>query len=53
MYRILVRTPKGKRPVGRSSVDGRIILKLILETWDELVWTGLMWFRIGSSRGLL
>jgi hypothetical protein len=30
-YRILVGKPDGKRPLGRLDVDGRIILKWILE----------------------
>jgi hypothetical protein len=34
-------------------VRGRIILKLVLEKWDELIWTGLIWVRVGSSGGLL
>jgi hypothetical protein len=34
------------------SVDGRIILKLILKKQDEK-WTGLIWLRIGTSGGLL
>jgi hypothetical protein len=27
VYRVLVRKPEGKRPLGRSDVDGRIILR--------------------------
>jgi hypothetical protein len=30
-----------------------IILKWILERKDEVVWTGLMWLRVGTSLGLL
>jgi hypothetical protein len=33
-------------------IGGRIILKWILERQDEVVWTGLIWLRIGSSGGL-
>jgi hypothetical protein len=33
--------------------DWRIILKLILEIKDAMVWIGLMWFRIGTSARLL
>jgi hypothetical protein len=27
MYRVLVGTPEGKRPLGRSGIDGRMILR--------------------------
>jgi hypothetical protein len=30
----------------------RIILKWILERWHMVVWTGLIWLRIGSRGGL-
>jgi hypothetical protein len=32
---------------------GLIILRRILERWDGMVWTGLVWLRIGTSGGLL
>jgi hypothetical protein len=35
-----------------EDVGGRIILKLYLR-YDEVVWTRLIWFRIGTSGGLL
>jgi hypothetical protein len=34
-------------------VGRRIILEWILESYDEVVWTGLIWLRIGTSAGLL
>jgi hypothetical protein len=34
-------------------VGGWTILKWILERWDEMVWIGLIWLRIGTSGGLL
>jgi hypothetical protein len=34
-------------------VDGRVILKLIFRKWDEGVWTGLSWLRIGTGGGNL
>jgi hypothetical protein len=34
-------------------VDGRIILKWILERLDKGAWTGLIWLRIGTGGGLL
>jgi hypothetical protein len=30
-------------------VDERIILKWILERYDGVVWTGLIWLRIGTG----
>jgi hypothetical protein len=42
-YRILVGKPEG----------GRIILRWILERWDEVVRTGLIWLRIGTSGSAL
>jgi hypothetical protein len=35
------------------SVDGRIILRWIFMKWDEDVWTGLIWLRMGTGDGLL
>jgi hypothetical protein len=34
-------------------IRGRILLKWILEYNDAVVWTELIWFRIGTSGGLL
>jgi hypothetical protein len=36
-----------------QDVDGWIMLKLILERQDRVVWTGMIWLRIGISGGLL
>jgi hypothetical protein len=33
-----------------QEVVGWIMLKWILERWDEVVWTGLSWLRIGTSQ---
>jgi len=33
-YRVLVERTEGKRPLGRIGVDGRIILKLVLQKLD-------------------
>jgi len=30
-------------------VDGRIILRWIFRKWDVVVWTGLIWPRIGTG----
>ena len=39
-YRALMGKPEGRRPLERSGVDGRIILKLIFERLDGRAWTG-------------
>jgi hypothetical protein len=52
-YRLLVGRPEGKRPLGRSGIDGRVILKMILKTWDAEPWTELTWLRTGTGGGLL
>jgi hypothetical protein len=52
-YRILVGSPKGKRPLRRPRRKGVGILKWILERYDGMVWAGLIWLRIGTSVRLL
>jgi hypothetical protein len=50
--RILVGKPEGKRPLGsprRKCVDN---IKMDLGQ-DEVVWTGFIWLRLGTSGGLL
>jgi hypothetical protein len=48
-YRILVGNSKG---LGRSGSE-RITLEWILVRYDGMVWTGLIWLRIGTSGGFL
>jgi hypothetical protein len=48
VYRLLVGKPEGRRPLG-----GWIILGCILERWDGVMWTGLVWLRIGTGGELL
>jgi hypothetical protein len=36
-----------------AGVDGRIILKWMLEKWDLGAWTGPIWLRVGTDGGLL
>jgi hypothetical protein len=36
-----------------QDVGGWIILGLILERWDGVMWTGLVWLRIGRGGELL
>jgi hypothetical protein len=47
--RDLVGKPEGKRPLGRTSVDGRIILRWIFRKKDVGVWSGSSWLRIGTD----
>jgi hypothetical protein len=52
-YKILIKISKEKRrPVEETSVDGRIILRCILEKEGMRMWTGFILLRIGFSNGL-
>jgi hypothetical protein len=54
-YRILVRKPESKRPLGRPRRRWVDNIKMDLREigWDGMVWIGLIWLRIGTSVGLL
>jgi hypothetical protein len=39
--------------LGDPGVDGKVILKWIVKTWDEEAWIGLIWLRIGRVGGRL
>jgi hypothetical protein len=47
--------PEGKRPLGRPRRRWVDSIKIDLREigWDSIVWTGLIWLRIGTSGGLL
>jgi hypothetical protein len=47
-YRLLVRKPEGKRPLGRPRC--RWVDNIKMDLKDGLIWTGLMWLRTGTSR---
>jgi hypothetical protein len=49
VYRVSVGMPEGKRPLARSGVCGRIILRWNLGKRDVGVWTGLGWLRIETG----
>jgi hypothetical protein len=51
-YRLLVGKPEGKRPLGRPRCRLVDIIK-ILERWDGVMWTRLVWVRIGTGGELL
>jgi hypothetical protein len=51
VYRVLVGTPEGNRPLRRPSVDWSIILRWIFRKWDVGVWTGSSWLRTEKGDG--
>jgi hypothetical protein len=53
VYRVLAGKPEGKRPLGRSRVGGRIILRWIFRKSDVGEWTGSSWIRIWTGGGHL
>jgi hypothetical protein len=50
-YRILVGKPEVKRPLGRPRRRWVDNIKMNLRKIGLVVWTGLIWFRIGTSGG--
>jgi len=38
---------------GDTGVDGSMILRWLFRKWDEEVWTGSSWLRIGTGSGYL
>jgi hypothetical protein len=51
-YRVLVRRPEGKEPLGRPRRGCEYNIKMDLKE-DGVVWTVLIWFWIGTSGRLL
>jgi hypothetical protein len=51
--RLFVGKPEGKRPLRRPTRRSWIILGWIWERYDGVVWTGLVWLRMGTSGELL
>jgi hypothetical protein len=39
------------RPLWRSGIEGRIILRWIFRKWDVRAWTRMSWIRTGTSGG--
>jgi hypothetical protein len=52
-YRILLGSQKERDHQEDLDIGGRIILRLILEREDGVVWTGLIWLRLETGGGLL
>lgn len=48
-HRILVGKPQAERPLGKSIIDERIILRWILKEHGLIMWSGFICIRIGSS----
>jgi hypothetical protein len=53
VYRLLVGKPEGKRPLGRPRHRWVHNIKMGLAETDVVVWTGLVWLRIGTGGELL
>ena len=53
VYRLLMGKSEGKRSFGKAGGDERIILRWIFRKWELVLWTGLIWLRIGSGFGRL
>jgi hypothetical protein len=51
--RILVGSQKERDHLEDLHIGGRIILNLILERQDGVIWTGVIWLMIRTSGGLL
>ena len=49
VYRVLVGTPEGKRPLGGPRRRWEDILRWIFRKWDVGAWTGSIWLRIGTG----
>jgi hypothetical protein len=52
-HSIMVERPEGKRPLGKPRRRWVDNIKMDLRKKDGMVWTGLIWLRIGTSGGLL
>jgi hypothetical protein len=53
VYRLLVGKPEGKRQLGRPKRRWIDNIKMGLLEIGLVVWTGLIWLRIGTGRELL
>jgi len=53
VYRVLVRKPEGKRPLGRPRHRWGNNIRWIFKKWFVGVWTGSSWFGLGTSGGHL
>ena len=49
LYRVLMRKPEGKRPLGRPRHKWEDNIKMDLQELGWEAWTGLIWLRIGTG----
>ena len=42
---------EGKKPLGNTGIDGKIILRWIFKRWDGEGWTGLNWLKVETGGG--
>jgi hypothetical protein len=48
-YRALVEKPRGQKTLGMPRRRREDKIKIYLQGWDEVAWTGLIWVRIGTG----
>jgi hypothetical protein len=53
VYKVLVRKPEGKRPLGRPRRRQEDGIRMDLGETDWGVWTGFSWLRTGTGGGIL
>jgi hypothetical protein len=53
VYRLLVGKPEEKTPLGRPRCRWVDNIRMDLERWNGVMWTGLVWLRIGTGGELL
>jgi hypothetical protein len=53
VYRLLLGKPEGKRSLGRPRHRWVDNIRIYLESWDGVMWTRLIWLRIGTGGELL
>jgi hypothetical protein len=52
-YKLLVRKPEGKRSLGRRALRRVDAIKFDSLEMDWVLWTGLVWLRMGTGGELL
>jgi hypothetical protein len=52
-YRVLVSKTEGKKLLRNQGIDVRTILIWMLKKYDGRAWTGVMWFKEGTSGEIL
>ena len=50
-FKVLAGKLKERVQLDKLGTDGKIILKVILMYYDQMLWTGLIWHFIGKSVG--